>query len=603
MIKASRAQIKTIFFIAALLLIILSGFSYIRIRQLIEAAELVDHTQEVKLSLERTYAELIQAESSQRGYIHSKNTAFLNNFYLALENLQRHINTADLLTKNNIKQQANIQLLRKTVEKRNRYLKSILADAEHSTIPPERWMVGKVIMEEVRQLISIMEQEEEQLLKMHSSVFKTEVSTAPLLTISLTIGAVLILVFAYIKILNELKTSDSLHLTIEGRERRIQNILEAAPDAIVTIDSDGIITNWNAEAEHIFGWAKEETIGKTLTDTIIPDRHHHGHISGVKHYLLTGKGPALNKAIEVHGRTKAGNEVPIELKISASTENDSMQFIGFMRDISIRKELEDIARMRTQEIVEVNEALVKTNKELESFAYISSHDLQEPLRQIQTFISRIKDKDHELLSDNSKKFFSKIESASARMQALIADLLAYSRATTEAKFFEQTDVEQLIKEVLNELQETIEEKKAIIEIGEMCSTSTIRYQFQQMMYNLITNALKFSRPDVQPLISIHCKNIIPAPGTHPEIIPGKTYCHITVSDNGIGFDEQYKDRIFQVFQRLHDKNTISGTGIGLAIVKKIVENHHGIVTASSKPGNGARFDIYLPIEENTVMTV
>lgn len=139
-------------------------------------------------------------------------------------------------------------------------------------------------------------------------------------------------------------------------------------------------------------------------------------------------------------------------------------------------------------------------------------------------------------------------------------------------------------------------------MGEMCSTVVIKYQFQQMMHNLISNALKFSRPDLQPHISIDCKNIVPAPRTHPDIIPGKTYCHISVSDNGIGFDEQYKDRIFQVFQRLHDKNTIAGTGIGLAIVKKIVENHNGIITVSSQPGNGARFSIYLPAEENTTQS-
>ncbi|HEY6171126.1 MAG TPA: CHASE3 domain-containing protein [Candidatus Kapabacteria bacterium] len=598
MIKASRVQVKTVFFVAALILIILSGFSYIRIGQLIKAAELVDHTKEVKLSLERTYVELVQAESSQRGYIHSKNTAFLNNFYLALENLNRQIDRADFLTKDSPKQQANIQKLRETVEKRNRFMKELLADSEHSPIPSERWMVGKVIMEDIRQLISIMGREEDRLLEMRSSVFKSEVSTAPLLTISLTIGAVIILVFAYIKILKELKTSDSLRFEVEGREQRIQSILEAAPDAVVTIDKDGIITSWNAEAEHIFGWNKDETIGKTLPETIIPNRHHHGHTNGMKRYLSTGEGPVLNKAIEVHGRTKAGTEVPIELKIAASEGNDSIEFIGFMRDVSIRKELEDIARKRTQEIIEINKALVKTNEELESFAYISSHDLQEPLRHIQTFISRIKDKDHEQLSDNSKKFFSKIESASVRMQALIADLLAYSRANTEAKSFEQTNIEEVIKEVLSELQETIEEKKAVIEIEGMCTISTIQYQFQQMLHNLLSNALKFSRPDVQPHISIYCKNIVPVAGIHPEIIPGKTYCHISVTDNGIGFDEQYKDRIFQVFQRLHDKNTIAGTGIGLAIVKKIVENHNGIITASGQPGNGARFDIYLPVDDH-----
>lgn len=442
--KESRLQVKIIFFAAAIALIVLSAFSYIRIRQLIEAAELVDLTQEVKLSLERAYSELEHAQSSQRGYILSKNTAFLNNYYHALENLQRHINTADSLTKDNHKQQENIQMLRKVINKRVTYMMGVLADSKHSTISPDRLMGGKALMEKVRQLLSIMESEEDKLLETHSSVFKTEVSTAPLLTITLSIGAVLILVFAYIKILQELRVSDTLRHNVEVRERNIQTILEAAPDVVETIDSDGIITSSNAEAENMFGWNKDETIGKTLTETIIPDRHDHGQPHGMKHYLLTGEGPALNKAIEVHGRTKADTEVPIELKISTSQENDSKQFIGFMCDITNCQRIEKIEEEKSEQLAKANEILIAANKELESFTYISSHDLQEPLRQIQNFISRIKDKDHESLSENSKKFFSKIESAAARMQALIAGLLAYSRAKNEAPTFEQTDIQGVV---------------------------------------------------------------------------------------------------------------------------------------------------------------
>ena len=247
------------------------------------------------------------------------------------------------------------------------------------------------------------------------------------------------------------------------------------------------------------------------------------------------------------------------------------------------------------------EELVKMNKELEAFAYVSSHDLQEPLRKIQTFAGRILEKENEKLSVNGKKYFLIMQDSAKRMQTLIEDLLAFSGLTTAERKFEICDLNNIIKKIKTELKETIKEKHATIEATELCRVNVIVFQFHQLMQNLISNALKFSRPKHPPHIIIK-SNIIEGSKlkNHNLALPAgwvsseKKYCHITVSDNGIGFEKEFSEKIFEVFQKLHGKEEYAGTGIGLAIVRKIVDNHNGIITATSKLNKGTTFDIFIP---------
>ena len=240
------------------------------------------------------------------------------------------------------------------------------------------------------------------------------------------------------------------------------------------------------------------------------------------------------------------------------------------------------------------EELIIANKELLAFTYISSHDLQEPLRKIQTFVTIILENENKNLSDNGKYNFERMQIAAGRMQQLIDDLLAFSRvATTELKF-EKTELNQIVEEVKAELKDTILEKHATIEIGELGTPNLIAFQFRQLMYNLISNALKFSNPEIPSHIIITTRIVKGSKLNNEKLSQGKTYYHITVKDNGIGFEPHFSERIFGVFQKLHGKEVYSGTGIGLAIVKKIVENHNGHITATSELKKGASFDIYIP---------
>ncbi|MCW3074218.1 MAG: two-component sensor histidine kinase [Flaviaesturariibacter sp.] len=238
--------------------------------------------------------------------------------------------------------------------------------------------------------------------------------------------------------------------------------------------------------------------------------------------------------------------------------------------------------------------LAFANKELESFNYISSHDLQEPLRKIQTFSTRIITDELENLSDKGKEYFLRINDAASRMQTLIADLLAYSRISTAKRKFENTDLDAIAQEVKKDFKEVIAEKNATIDIGKMGAANIIPFQFRQLMHNLIGNALKFSRAGVSPQITIRRKNVKGSEVKDQKLLPEEDYCHITVADNGIGFAPEYKEHIFEIFKRLHDAEKITGTGIGLTIVKKIIANHNGIITATGELNKGATFDIYIP---------
>ena len=237
-----------------------------------------------------------------------------------------------------------------------------------------------------------------------------------------------------------------------------------------------------------------------------------------------------------------------------------------LRELST--ELEQKVQQRTFELEEKIIELKNINTELEAFTYVSSHDLQEPLRKIQTLAGRIMEKEHQNLSDNGKNYFRLMQNAAQRMQTLIQDLLAFSKLNIADRTFEITNLNVLIEEIKKEFKEAIAEKNAVIIVKEICDVKIIPFQFRQLMHNLISNALKFSNSKIPPYITI-TSSIIKQKPKNINLLVNSDYCLITITDNGIGFEEEFSEKIFEVFQRLHDKEEYAGTGIGLAIVKKL----------------------------------
>ncbi|RYZ20592.1 MAG: two-component sensor histidine kinase [Chitinophagaceae bacterium] len=236
-------------------------------------------------------------------------------------------------------------------------------------------------------------------------------------------------------------------------------------------------------------------------------------------------------------------------------------------------------------------------KELEAFAYISSHDLQEPLRKILLLVGQIEEDPERRASQKEAARFRKIATAAGWMRRLIEDLYAYSHLQTIERHFEAVPLQLLVNEVLLELGPEIKGKGAVIECAKLCTVPVIVAAFRQLLYSLLSNAIKFSEPSRTPRIVIAASLCDGAEAHSEKLEPGRLYCRLTVQDNGRGFDMQYRERIFTVFQRLHDSAEYPGTGIGLAVAKKVVELHGGIIRAEGKQGVGATFTVYIPVEQ------
>jgi two-component system CheB/CheR fusion protein len=262
-------------------------------------------------------------------------------------------------------------------------------------------------------------------------------------------------------------------------------------------------------------------------------------------------------------------------------------------------EMEKKVLERTQSLHEANMELQHSNKHLKQFAYVASHDLQEPLRKMRTFSSLLLDKCSDDLPEMTKELVSKIASASERMSTLIKEVLNFSKILHGATVFEKTDLNQIVKNVLEDFELLIQDKNAVITCESLPVIEAIPLQINQLFYNLISNSLKFAKKEIPPVIDITSKMLTAEEAAkHSVLKPTVEYCEISVKDNGIGFDQQYAEQVFLIFQHLHTRENYQGAGIGLALSKTIVINHHGEILATSSEGKGALLQIILPIRQS-----
>ena len=256
---------------------------------------------------------------------------------------------------------------------------------------------------------------------------------------------------------------------------------------------------------------------------------------------------------------------------------------------------EDLAETNN-ELIESNELLMRSNNNLQQFAYIASHDLQEPLRKIQSFGELLQHQYADALGEGVD-YLQRMQVAASRMSTLIRDLLAFSRISTRQDTSGSVSLTEVVNAALSDLEMIIQETGAVVVVDSLPTIVGDASQLGQLFQNLLSNALKFRQSNVVPVIQIHAylSTASQLPAAIKATRQANAYHRIDVTDNGIGFEEQYLTRIFQIFQRLHGKSTYAGTGIGLAICEKVVTNHGGAITASSRPGQGATFSVYLPV--------
>ncbi|WP_246000840.1 sensor histidine kinase [Pontibacter diazotrophicus] len=386
-------------------------------------------------------------------------------------------------------------------------------------------------------------------------------------------------------IVHDISSLKQAEAALRESENKINSIIQGAVDGIITIDTRGVIEMVNPSAARLFGYAADELLGKSI-NVLMPEPDRSLHDSYMHHYHVTGEKRIIGIGREVTGLRKDGTIFPFYLSISEVELADRKVYTGFVHDITQQKINEERLRRYAAE-------LERSNRELQDFAYVSSHDLQEPLRKIQAFGDRLVTKEYDKLSEQGKDYVDRMLNAASRMQNLINDLLNFSRVTSKPKSFVKVSLDTILSEVISDLEVTIEQTGAVINRSPLPEIEAEPTQMRQLFQNLLSNAIKFRKEDVTPVINIYAKNL--QRQAHLTATPGDEVTEIHVEDNGIGFDEKYLDRIFNIFQRLEGQK-YEGSGIGLAVCRKIAVRHGGDITATSQAGVGTQFIITLAIK-------
>ncbi len=588
-IFTSSFFLRSIFATSLFILLFITGITFKHMIALADSAELLVHSYKVHIELDQLNAVIRDAESGQRGYIITKDSSFLLPYTNGPDKINESFSKLTSLIVANTQQQLHLDSLRNLVVMRFQYLaKTLEKDASKES---DKYAVlngmreGRDIMNLIRIQINKMVKIEITSVNALNKKYKNEISFTPLFTLLILLFSLLVFIFSYIKISKDYEIL-----------KRSNDKLLISTESITHAEEIGNFSSWQWDMESnkfIYSDNQYRLLGCE------PQSFEAG-IEGFLEYVHP-----MDKHIITEGREQVMNENKYPAAFFRIIRKDGelryfKSLSKLLTDAQGKKILIGINSDVTEEhlinisLEERNRELEQSNKELASFNHVASHDLQEPLRKIQTFISRISENEISTISKKGMEYFIRIQSAAERMRILIDDLLLFSRTNKAEKIFEKTDLNNLLENAKQELVQVIEDKKAIIQSDVLPILAVISFQIQQLFINLIGNSLKYNKPGIAPFIKIECERINDKERSMFKTDMNRQYYKITFTDNGLGFEQGYAESIFILFNRLHQTNVYPGTGIGLAICKKIVENHAGHIRAEGNPGVGAVFTVFLP---------
>ncbi|HEX8561500.1 MAG TPA: CHASE3 domain-containing protein [Flavobacterium sp.] len=580
--------LTVVFVVSLFLLFFIAGLSFRQISNLTETQEAIKRSLEIRINLETMFSELKDAEGAHRGYLLTKDERYLLPYNYSQVRINKSMLAIRDLIEADKQRQHEFDILRNLINKRFRELRdniseSRLIDTSAPNFKARLWD-GKGSMDDIRTQINKIVESEKKILDRQELEHDDEITFTPITSVVLVIFSLIVFLFTFRRI--------NLNLRQVGKlNHRLQLINETFNYA----EKIGEICHWQydlATQELTFSDNKFNLLGftpqsfKPTVDSFIAMVHPQDRKKVRNAFLKELTTDTFSIYFRIIRKDKRVRYFKSISKLTRDSEGKEI-IIGVDCDVTIQ-------HRSTMKLEQKNLELKSSNAELSSFNHIVSHDLQEPLRKIQMFISRIDETDVAKLSETSSGYFERIRSSSERAQKLIDDLLVYSRLNRTDKKPEPANLNDLLQNAKTDLAQVIEEKNAVIISDELPTIKVIPHQIEQLFLNLISNSLKYAKTDVTPEIKVSYQTVLSRRTPELRKRIHKKYHLFTFSDNGIGFDQHYSEKIFVLFHRLHDRENYSGTGIGLAICKKMVENHHGLIFGYSKPGEGATFKVFLP---------
>lgn len=575
--------------LSILIAFVLYAFTYLQIGKTLKTSDRIMHSNAIIIELERILAHLNYAETSQRGFLITHDSAFYASFKETETKLEVCFHKLDSLFANDSAHAVELDYLHEIMDERYDLLNQNLqlsTDVEHiSQSSIEKITYGAHLMRSSVALVNELITYQRLKSETWESIHRKQLVRTPVIYLTIGILSILLFTALFLKL-----NSDRKKLKRNNREITLINQTFNHAEQLADLGNWQLnlkdkTTTYSDNFYQILGLKPNEielNLRKFLYFIHPDDRRlvittYRDAYKKLKNFNITFR------IITKQKRLRHFKSIGILI-----THNDIPDhFIGINMDIT---EL-----VITNNLLELkNRKLEVYNADLASFNYVASHDLQAPLRKIQMFISRIRDIESGNLTEQGNEYFNRIHSSAAHMQSLINDLLLFSRTNVSNKRFEWVDLNLVLSHVKEELAIIIEEKEAVINIGPLPHIKAIPYQIQQLFVNLLSNSLKFIEPEKVPYIEVSSEIVSNKDIPSDEFFANESYYRIKVKDNGIGFEKEYTQRIFHLLFRLHDKTLFPGSGIGLAICKKIIDNHNGYIYAEAEAGKGAEFYLYFP---------
>lgn len=582
---------KILFVLSLSVLIFISSVTYKHVKTLSNSTNSVIHSYQVSLELEQLISCLKDAETGIRGYVITRDSTFLAPYIGSREKINNSFIKLKRLTVKNKTQKENLSMLYVLMNKKFNNFNYTLEHNIGFELNEEKnfdknFILGKVIMDSIRNQINEMISLEKAYLKTKNENYTYQIFLTPIFVVLILFITLFLIILSFIKINGDVKklqnANDKLMFSKESSD--LSEYLSNNSSWIWNLDTNK--RSFSDNQYRILG-CEPQSFDPTVENHM--KFYHPDDVEAVKEVvnkiMTTGEFETFNYRIIRHDNG--------EIRYLRSFGKLILDSLGQRNLVGTTSDITE-QRLASLKMEERNAELERSNQELASFNHVASHDLQEPLRKIQTFISRFSDEDKNLISDTGKSYLQKIEDSASRMRILIDDLLTFSRTNKSEKVFNSVNLNAILENTKQELSQVMVDKNAKIISDDLPEVKAISFQMQQLFTNLIGNSLKYSKENVAPEITIKCEIINASQYPILKIDSDSKYYKISFSDNGMGFDQQYAEKIFVLFSRLHPINNFPGTGIGLTICKKIAENHKGFIFADAVPNQGATFTLFLP---------